>query len=141
MCLARPTNPVQRHHIPDTADFTPADALAEMAQPEVLASFGKFLAWRLSRGQALAQRSLPASEEDIMALRKLGKDPESPSGGSPTIYLDEEKDNYLVQGWKVEDIERLRQMDIPGHESVVEIPRRMVQFFLEVKKDDEDSDV
>lgn len=87
-----------------------------------------------------------------MSLRKLGKDPESPSGNSPTIYLDEEKDSYLVQGWKVEDIERLVQMDIPGHESVVEIPRRMVQFFLEmdqgakaagpeVKKDDEDPDV
>ena len=27
-----------------------------------------------------------------MALRKLGKAPESPSGGSPTLYLDEEKD-------------------------------------------------
>ncbi|MFD7897516.1 hypothetical protein ACFV0C_30135 [Streptomyces sp. NPDC059568] len=87
-----------------------------------------------------------------MALIKLGKDPESPSGGSPTIYLDDVKDNYLVQGWKVEDAERLRQMDIPGRESVVEIPRRMVQFFLEmeqtakdtdpeVKKDDEDPDV
>jgi hypothetical protein len=32
-------------------------------------------------------------------------------------------------------------MDIPGHESVVEIPRRMVQSFLEVKKVDEDPDV
>ncbi|MFF4400194.1 hypothetical protein [Streptomyces sp. NPDC001480] len=68
-----------------------------------------------------------------MALRQLGKDPESPSGGSPTVYLDDEKDTYLVQGWKVLDDERLGQMDIPGHESVVEIPRRMVQFFLEVQ--------
>ncbi|WP_329410334.1 hypothetical protein OG802_13305 [Streptomyces sp. NBC_00704] len=70
-----------------------------------------------------------------MALRKLGKDPESPSGGSPTVYLDEETDTYLVQGWKVVDDGRLNQMDIPGHESVVEIPRRMVQFFLEVQGD------
>ncbi|MGY4740881.1 hypothetical protein [Streptomyces sp. ATMOS53] len=70
-----------------------------------------------------------------MALRKLGKDPESPSGGSPTVYLDEETDTYLVQGWKVLDGGRLSQMDIPGHESVVEIPRRMVQFFLEVQGD------
>ncbi|OLZ69903.1 hypothetical protein AV521_16315 [Streptomyces sp. IMTB 2501] len=70
-----------------------------------------------------------------MPLRKLGKDPESPSGGSPTVYLDEEKDTYLVQGWKVLDDERLGQMDIPGHESVVEIPRHMVQFFLEVQRD------
>ncbi|MEU5902131.1 MULTISPECIES: hypothetical protein [Streptomyces] len=87
-----------------------------------------------------------------MALVMLGKDPESPSGGSPTIYLDDEKDTYLVQGWKVEETERLKVMDIPGHESVVEIPRRMVQFFMElsqetkdadpeVKKDDADPDV
>ncbi|MEU5428499.1 hypothetical protein AB0H73_23330 [Streptomyces olivoreticuli] len=71
-----------------------------------------------------------------MALRKLGKDPESKSGGSPTIYLDEEKDTYLVQGWKVEEGERLGQLDLPGHEMVVEIPRRMVQFFLEVQGDE-----
>ncbi|MGP3969069.1 hypothetical protein [Streptomyces sp. 6N223] len=75
-----------------------------------------------------------------MTLRKLGKDPDSPSGGSPTIYLDEEKDTYLVQGWKVEDGGRRDQMDIPGHEDVIEIPRRMVQFFLEVQGD-EGSDV
>ncbi|WP_058045788.1 hypothetical protein [Streptomyces roseifaciens] len=68
-----------------------------------------------------------------MALRRLGKDPESKSGGSPTIYLDEKKDTYLVQGWKVDDMERLAQLDLPRHETVVEIPRRMVQFFLEVQ--------
>ncbi|MET7914751.1 hypothetical protein ABZU45_02215 [Streptomyces avermitilis] len=70
-----------------------------------------------------------------MALRKLGKDPESKSGGSPTVYLDDETDNYLVQGWKVQDTERLTQLDIPAHETVVEIPRRMVQFFEEMKSD------
>jgi hypothetical protein len=67
-----------------------------------------------------------------MALIRLGKDPESPDGKSPTIYLDDEKDTYLVQGLKVADRERRSQMDLPGHEDVVEIPRRMVQFFLEV---------
>ncbi|WP_369173508.1 hypothetical protein AB5J49_38605 [Streptomyces sp. R28] len=76
-----------------------------------------------------------------MALRKLGRAPGSPSGGSPSIYLDEEKDSYLVQGWKVEDAERLGQMDIPGHEAMVEIPCRMVQFFLEVRQDDKAPDV
>jgi hypothetical protein len=118
---------------------------------EVLASSGKFLAPLRCHGQAQAHRSSPTFEEDIMALVMLGKDPESPSGGSPTIYFDDEKDTYLVQGWKVEEVERLGKMDIPGHESVVEIPRRMVQFFLElkdtkdadpeVKKDDADPDV
>ncbi|MET9070931.1 MULTISPECIES: hypothetical protein [Streptomyces] len=67
-----------------------------------------------------------------MTLRKLGKDPESPEGKSPTVYLDDEKDTYLVQGWKVTDEDRRSQLDLPGHEDVVEIPRRMVQFFLEV---------
>lgn len=71
-----------------------------------------------------------------MAIRKLGKDPESKSGGSPTVYLDEEKDTYLVQGLKVEEEERLEQLDLPEHETVVEIPRRMVQFFLEVQGDE-----
>ncbi|KUF19471.1 MULTISPECIES: hypothetical protein [Streptomyces] len=75
-----------------------------------------------------------------MALRKLGKDPESPSGGSPTIYLDDVKDTYLVQGLKVGDAERLSVMELPDHETVVEIPRRMVRFFLEVQRG-EDSDV
>ncbi|WP_405798094.1 hypothetical protein [Streptomyces sp. NBC_01506] len=75
-----------------------------------------------------------------MALRKLGVDPESPNGGSPTVYLDDAKENYLVQGWKVLDKERLTQMDIPGQETVVEIPRRMAQFFLEVKSG-KDTDV
>ncbi|WP_030706544.1 hypothetical protein [Streptomyces sp. NRRL F-2580] len=71
-----------------------------------------------------------------MALRMLGKDPESRDGGSPTIYLDEDTNTYLVQGFKVTDDERRALMSIPGHEDVIELPRRMVQFFLEVEGDE-----
>jgi hypothetical protein len=67
-----------------------------------------------------------------MALHKLGQDPESPNGKSPTVYLDDETDNYLLQGWKVTDPQRLAQMDIPEHETVIEFPRRMMRFFPEV---------
>ncbi|MFE0687511.1 hypothetical protein ACFV0Z_05165 [Streptomyces xiamenensis] len=67
-----------------------------------------------------------------MALKKLGKDPESPEGGSPTVYLDEESGNYILQGWRVTDVQRLDQLDIPGHETVIEFPKRMMQFFPEV---------
>ncbi|MEV6481011.1 hypothetical protein [Streptomyces sp. NPDC051576] len=67
-----------------------------------------------------------------MALIKLGQDPESPDGKSPTIYLDDEKDTYLVQGWKVVDEDRRSRLDLPGHEDVIEIPKRMVRFFPEV---------
>ncbi|MEV0473318.1 hypothetical protein [Streptomyces prunicolor] len=68
-----------------------------------------------------------------MALHLLGKDPDSPEGKSPTVYYDDETDNYLVQGWKVLDAGRLEQLDLPEHETVVEIPKHMVRFFPEVK--------
>ncbi len=66
-----------------------------------------------------------------MALKFLGKDPDSPGGGSPTVYLDEERDTYVLQGWKV-DAERAEGLDVPVHETLIEFPRRMMQFFPEV---------
>ncbi|WP_328913319.1 MULTISPECIES: hypothetical protein [unclassified Streptomyces] len=71
-----------------------------------------------------------------MALRQLGKDPESPNNGSPTVYLDDETGNYILQGWRVTDAERLAQMNIPDHETVIEFPRRMMRFFPEVSSGD-----
>ncbi|GHF52197.1 MULTISPECIES: hypothetical protein [Streptomyces] len=69
-----------------------------------------------------------------MALHKLGKDPESPVNNSPTVYYDDETGNYVLQGWKVLDEKRLSQMDVPAHETVIEFPRRMMQFFPEVSR-------
>ncbi|MFK3982785.1 hypothetical protein ACI2K4_20700 [Micromonospora sp. NPDC050397] len=66
-----------------------------------------------------------------MTLRFLGKDPASPDGQSPTLYYDDERNTYVFQGWKVNDPERLAQMDIPDHETVIEFPKRMMQFFPE----------
>ena len=67
-----------------------------------------------------------------MALRFLGKDPDSAQGQSPTVYFDDERDTFVVQGWKVADSVRLAQLDLPEHETVVEIPARMLPFFKEV---------
>ncbi|MGF1428762.1 hypothetical protein [Kitasatospora sp. LaBMicrA B282] len=67
-----------------------------------------------------------------MALHKLGQDPNSPDGKSPTLYYDDETDNYIIQGWKVTDPERLAQLDLPEHETVIEYPKRMIPFFPEV---------
>jgi hypothetical protein len=69
--------------------------------------------------------------EVTMALKFLGKDPNSLNNGSPTVYLDEERDTYVLQGWKVDD-ERTKELDVPAHETVIEFPRRMMQFFPEV---------
>lgn len=67
-----------------------------------------------------------------MALRFLGKDPDSAQGQSPTVYYDGDRDTYVLQGWKVTDAGRLAQLDVPEHETVIEFPRRMLQFFPEV---------
>ncbi|MFF3557146.1 hypothetical protein ACWD4V_07525 [Streptomyces tsukubensis] len=75
-----------------------------------------------------------------MALRMLGKDPESKDGGSPTIYLDDETDNYIVQGWKVLDAGKRATMGIPDHEDAVEIPRRVIKFFQEMTPEVEEKD-
>jgi hypothetical protein len=48
------------------------------------------------------------------------------------VYYDEERDAYVLQGYKVLDHDRLAQMQIPEHETVIEFPRRMMRFFPEV---------
>ena len=70
-----------------------------------------------------------------MALVFLGKDPNSGVDDSPTLYYDDERDTYLFQSWKVTDSERLTQLDIPDHESVIEFPSRMLRFLPGMKSD------
>ena len=63
-----------------------------------------------------------------MRLTFVGKDPDSNPAGSPTVYRTD-RGSWVVQGWRVNDAETLNQMDIPDHETCVEIPDRMIQFF------------
>jgi hypothetical protein len=76
----------------------------------------------------------------VMALRFIGVDPDSPNNGSPTVWLDEEDDSIVIQGWKVTDDDTLSQVmatgPIPDHETVVRLPARMAPFLLEVCDDD-----
>jgi hypothetical protein len=67
-----------------------------------------------------------------MTLHLLGKDPNSPNGDSAAVYHDDESDTYVLQGAKVVDAERLARLKIPDHETVIEFPRHMLQFFPEV---------
>lgn len=70
-----------------------------------------------------------------MALQFLGTDPDSPSGGSPTLYYDPDDDSYVIQGWKTTDPDVLAQLAVPERETVIRLPRRMIQFFPEVSGD------
>jgi hypothetical protein len=66
-----------------------------------------------------------------MALRFLGKDPNSGVDNSPTIWDD--GDTYVIQGWHITDpADQAEIGEVPAHETVVRIPKRMLTFFPEV---------
>jgi hypothetical protein len=66
-----------------------------------------------------------------MTLKFLGKDPGSDTNNSPTVW--EDGDSYVIQGWRVNDPVDLAAIgDVPAHETVVRIPKRMMPFFPEV---------
>lgn len=71
-----------------------------------------------------------------MSLRFIGKDPGSPDGGSPTIWVDDEDGSIVVQGWKIEDAGALAAVQsagpIPDHETLLRLPSRMIPFLQEV---------
>jgi hypothetical protein len=75
-----------------------------------------------------------------MSLRFIGKDAESPNNGSPTVWVDEEDDSIVIQGWKITDAMTLAAIEatgpIPGHETVLRLPRRMAPILGEVVGDD-----
>jgi hypothetical protein len=72
-----------------------------------------------------------------MAVEFLGKDPESEDGRSPTVLRDTATGDYLLQGWTVTDSATLAEIgEVPGHETVIRFPRRMMRFFPEVRGDD-----
>ena len=62
----------------------------------------------------------------------LGKDPSSEHNGSPTVWDDD--DCYVIQGWRITEVATLAEIgEVPDHETVLRIPKRMMQFFPEVQ--------
>jgi hypothetical protein len=60
-----------------------------------------------------------------MRLTFLGG--ESGQDGSPRVYATD-RGTFVIQGWKVEEPETLDQLDIPGHETCVEVPAELLKF-------------
>lgn len=71
----------------------------------------------------------------MAALRFIGVDPETPSTGSPTVWVDEDDNSIVIQGWRITDDLSLAGIlatgPIPDHETVIRLPRRMAPFLLE----------
>ena len=63
-----------------------------------------------------------------MKITELGRVTEN--SGSPTLF-ETGRGSYLVQGWRMTDPEALAAMSIPGHETVVEIPKALLGFARE----------
>jgi hypothetical protein len=64
-------------------------------------------------------------KEIVMRLTFLGGD--SGPTGSPRAYATD-RGTFLVQGYKVEDAEALGQLNVPTHETVVEIPAELLKY-------------
>ena len=66
-------------------------------------------------------------------MKLLGVDPNTSGNGSPTIW--EDGDTYVIQGWRITDQAIFDEIgDIPARETVLRIPKRMMQFFPEVQE-------
>ena len=75
-----------------------------------------------------------------MPLRFIGIDPETKTADSPTVWVDEEKNELVLQGWKPDpQLEaQCAAFEVPGHavgipddEAVIRIPARMAHMIRE----------
>ncbi|MFB7655223.1 MULTISPECIES: hypothetical protein [unclassified Streptomyces] len=75
-----------------------------------------------------------------MSLRFIGIDPNTGDEESPTVWVDEEKKELVLQGWKPDEATAAEcaaftvpghAVGIPEHEAVVRIPARMVAMIRE----------
>lgn len=69
-----------------------------------------------------------------MVLRFVGKDPESGDHGSPAVWVDQESKDLVIQGWTADHRtlgESSLDVVLPGHESVIRVPKRMVPLLRE----------
>lgn len=69
-----------------------------------------------------------------MALEFVAGDPESDDGGSPTIWWDAARDEYVLRGLVITDPATLAEVGAdPSGEITMRFPQRMMRFFPEVR--------
>lgn len=70
-----------------------------------------------------------------MALTYIGIDPGTNDGGSPTVWVDEDTCELVLQGWRVLDEKLMAQIKatgpLPETETVVRLPARMASIVRE----------
>lgn len=73
-----------------------------------------------------------------MALKFLGIDPDTGVQGSPTIWLDPDSGDLVIQSYKADAATLVEcaevgsvpghSTEVPTHEAVIRLPARMLQF-------------
>ncbi|MBD0745327.1 hypothetical protein [Streptomyces sp. CBMA152] len=73
-----------------------------------------------------------------MKLRFLGIIPNTPDTDSPTIWLDEDTGDLLIQSYKAtkEEVKGCQEVgsipghstDVPDHETIIRLPKVMLQY-------------
>ncbi|MFF2189226.1 hypothetical protein [Streptomyces sp. NPDC058155] len=73
-----------------------------------------------------------------MALRFIGIYPNTPTDESPTIWVDEETGDLIIQSWTADEatVKQAQEVgsipghstDIPAHESMIRLPAVMLQY-------------
>ncbi|MFF9849952.1 hypothetical protein [Streptomyces litmocidini] len=79
-----------------------------------------------------------------MSLRYVGKDPNSEEENCPSVLVDEQTRDYVLQGWTADDVTRTECEQfgpIAPNESVIRIPARMTELLKEAIRVNEHPDV
>ncbi|WP_119728604.1 hypothetical protein [Thermomonospora amylolytica] len=83
--------------------------------------------WRVGDAAVIAELGLEADETCVEVPARLMtflEDPGDLVGTGRRPYLRTAKGTYVVKGPEVTDAEALAQMDVPGHETAVEVPKQ-----------------
>lgn len=84
-----------------------------------------------------------------MTVKFLGIIPTSPTDESPTIWLDEESGDLLIQSYKAseQDVRECQKIgsipghstDVPEHETIIRLPAVMLQYIPHPDRDNGDT--
>ena len=75
----------------------------------------------------------------MLAAQFIGKDPDSPEGGSPALWDD--GDSYVIQGSRIDPgvvdslLRAAGQAEVPAHETLIRFPKRLMHLFPEIRVD------
>ncbi|MFJ9348957.1 hypothetical protein [Streptomyces sp. NPDC101237] len=67
-------------------------------------------------------------------LRKLSGDPECKNGTCPTLWGTEDGEDYVVQGYVINDPERLAQLDLPEGGTAVMVPAAVLEEYFSARR-------